>query len=300
MFEFCVNKSGITIKRREAVVSGGTNIYWTRFTFSQDWDGLARMAVFHGGEETVGVLLDETNECAIPWEVLVKPRVRLKVGVYGTRGEDVVLPTVWADCGFILEGAVPGKDAQLPTPDVYQQIMSAVQEAVETVKSVRDDADAGLFIGPEGPQGESGSAGPQGPQGEPGKDGEQGPVGPAGPMGDTGPAGPQGEQGVPGPEGPAGETGPQGKPGAGVPAGGKTNQVLMKKSDADYETCWGDAEGGSSGGGNILKIVFAEGFKGQAYTVSGGGNEEVYGVVPDANQEMKIREMRAAAIRPKT
>jgi len=30
--------------------------------------------------------------------------------------------------------------------------------------------------------------------------------------------------------------------GAGVPAGGKAGQILMKKTDADYETEWADIE----------------------------------------------------------
>ena len=30
--------------------------------------------------------------------------------------------------------------------------------------------------------------------------------------------------------------------GAGVPAGGRTGQVLMKKTDSDYETEWADIE----------------------------------------------------------
>ena len=38
-------------------------------------------------------------------------------------------------------------------------------------------------------------------------------------------------------------TGPQGIPGEGVPAGGRTGQVLKKKSDGDYDTAWGEDEG---------------------------------------------------------
>ena len=77
------------------------------------------------------------------------------------------------------EGIAPAE----PTPDVVQQILSAANEAAnkaeqaqETAQSIRDDADAGKFNGPQGPKGDTG---PQGPQG---------PVGPQGPKGDTGPA----------------------------------------------------------------------------------------------------------------
>jgi len=58
---------------------------------------------------------------------------------------------------------------------------------------------------------------------------------PAGPEGPPGPAGPPGPQGPPGAQGPPG---PQGPPGAGVPVGGTTGQMLVKKSDTDFDTEW--------------------------------------------------------------
>lgn len=66
----------------------------------------------------------------------------------------------------------------------------------------------------------------------PGPQGPVGPVGPTGPQGDTGP------QGETGPQGPTGATGAVGADGAGVIAGGTTGQVLVKASNADYDTAW--------------------------------------------------------------
>ena len=66
------------------------------------------------------------------------------------------------------EGIAPAE----PTPDVVQQILSAANEAdskaeqaQKVAQSVRDDADAGKFNGPQGPKGDAGPIGPQGPQG---------------------------------------------------------------------------------------------------------------------------------------
>ena len=57
------------------------------------------------------------------------------------------------------EGIAPAK----PTPDVVQQILSAANEAdskaeqaQKVAQSVRDDADAGKFNGPQGPKGDAG------------------------------------------------------------------------------------------------------------------------------------------------
>ena len=52
------------------------------------------------------------------------------------------------------------------------------------------------------------------------------------PRGKTGPQGPQGEPGA------DGKTGPQGPAGPGVAAGGTTGQVLVKKSNTNYDTEW--------------------------------------------------------------
>jgi len=50
-----------------------------------------------------------------------------------------------------------------------------------------------------------------------------------------------------GPTGPQGPKGDPGTDGVGVPAGGTTNQVLAKNSNADYDTKWADAGGSSAG-----------------------------------------------------
>ena len=132
MFALYADKIKLTSYQQEQLTSGAVNVYSVRFAFSASWNGLTRTAVFKGGGKTVSVLLDETGVCKIPWEVLRTPGDHLEVGVYGTRGKDVVLPTVWTDLGKILPGTTPGENAKKPTPDIYQQIMAAAQEAVET------------------------------------------------------------------------------------------------------------------------------------------------------------------------
>ena len=109
--------------------------------------------------------------------------------------------------------------------------------------------------GPQGPKGGPGDPGPQGPKGDPGDPGPQGPPGEDGAPGAQGPkgdTGPQGEQGPPGPAGQDGAQGPQGPAGPGVAAGGTTGQVLVKSSDADYDTEWADPQGGGGGGSGVI------------------------------------------------
>lgn len=121
MFILYADKNRLTVRKREPVTSGSVNVYTARFEFSPDWDFLERVAVFKAGAETRNVLLDDSGECVIPWEVLASHGQPLTAGVFGTRGGDTVLPTVWAGLGIVLEGVTAGADAQPPTPDLWQQ-----------------------------------------------------------------------------------------------------------------------------------------------------------------------------------
>lgn len=121
MFELYAEKNKLSVASREMLTSGSVNVYPVRFGFSAEWDGLTRTAVFQGGGVSRSVLLGEDNEAVIPWEVLEKAGCYLTAGVYGTRGETVVLPTIWANLGLIQEGAVPGEESHPPTPDLWQQ-----------------------------------------------------------------------------------------------------------------------------------------------------------------------------------
>lgn len=97
-----------------------------------------------------------------------------------------------------------------------------------------------IFDGAQGPKGDKGDRGYKGDKGE---------------KGDTGERGPQGAQGIQGPKGNPGEKGAKGDKGdagIGIAAGGTTGQVLVKKSNADYDTEW---KTGGTGGGNVDDVL---------------------------------------------
>lgn len=121
MFKLQAKKTELCLLEREPTTSGSVNVYEARFEFSEDWEGLEKTAVFRAGEKSVSVLLDDTGETVVPWEVLTVPGKRLEAGVYGTRAAEVVLPTVWTDLGYIRTGAAPGGGARPPTPDIWKQ-----------------------------------------------------------------------------------------------------------------------------------------------------------------------------------
>lgn len=165
------NVTGQTLVRTgefDRVIRDSRGYIYCAFTFSDDWEGTMRHAIFSDGEKNYTVPLED-DQCLAPWEVTDLPS--FAVSVVGYKGEDVRITT---NKYFITPGEsgyVEGETPSEPTPDVYAQLTGMVKEAIDTADSVRADADAGVFDGkpgPMGPQGEQGIQGPEGPQGEPG------------------------------------------------------------------------------------------------------------------------------------
>lgn len=224
-----VTGAAITVAQNELLTTGMVQAVPVRFCFSPQWAALDRTAVFTAGTVSVSCLLGEDNQCFIPWECLTRAGEYLRVGVYGTRGEEMVLPTVSCLLGPICTGTQPEENTPTEaTPTLVQSLLTKAEAAVSVADALRTDADAGLFNGRDGKDGTNGKdgkdgqngapgeAGPQGPKGAPG---ETGPQGPKGDLGETGPQGPKGDTGETGPQGPKGETGeagpqgPKGDPG---------------------------------------------------------------------------------------
>ena len=218
------------------------------FAFSDEkWRALRKIAVFRAGAVCRDVEESDwcDGACVIPWECLALPGERLLVGVYGLDDTgNLVIPTVYADCGWINPGADPvGDPAANPSGPFYQTLL---EEALEKAKA------SGEFDGPAGLQGEQGPEGPRGEQGAPftyadfteeqlaalkGPQGEQGLQGVQGVQGVQGPAGANGEDGVTphigtnghwylgdtdtgtAAQGPAGQDGAKGDPGDTGPQG---------------------------------------------------------------------------------
>lgn len=206
-----VTGAAITVAQNELLTTGMVQAVPVRFCFSPQWAALDRTAVFTAGTVSVSCLLGEDNQCFIPWECLTRAGEYLRVGVYGTRGEEMVLPTVSCLLGPICTGTQPEENTPTEaTPTLVQSLLTKAEAAVSVADALRTDADAGLFNGRDGKDGTNGKDGKDGQNGAPG---EAGPQGPKGDTGETGPQGPKGDPGETGPQGPKGETGPQGPKG---------------------------------------------------------------------------------------
>ena len=176
-----VTGAAITPTETELLTSGMVQAVPVRFCFSPEWDSLDRTAVFTAGSVSVSCLLGAENECFIPWECLRVAGTHLRVGVYGTRAQEVVLPTVSCSLGLVCTGAQPTENTpEEPTATLVQTLLTETKAAVAAADALRADAEAGRFNGERGEKGEKGDTGEAGPQGEKGDRGEKGEIGDAG------------------------------------------------------------------------------------------------------------------------
>lgn len=125
---FTANGASATVLVSSELTSGMVGVP-VRFAFDSNWDGLNIVVVFDGGGKRISVPLLTDMEAVLPWEVIAKANTRLRIGAEGRKSDgSVVVPTVWANAGYIAEGAAATDDeGNPPTPSIYDQIMAAIE-----------------------------------------------------------------------------------------------------------------------------------------------------------------------------
>ena len=125
----CKKACAETSCHRPLLTAGMSNAEIVHFVFSEEWDGLAKTAVFTDGVITVDVLQAQWNgdEVAVPPDVTTTAGRRVRVGVYGTDGNGVALPTIWTELGAVHAGADPSGDSSTkPVLPVWAQLQEQI------------------------------------------------------------------------------------------------------------------------------------------------------------------------------
>jgi hypothetical protein len=95
------------------------------------WDSLTKTVVFWGC--CAKDVLNPGTVVEIPAEVVAESGHRLRVGVYGVdAGNNLVIPTLWADLGHIEYAADPSGDE---TADPQLPVWAQMQEQIEQLKN---------------------------------------------------------------------------------------------------------------------------------------------------------------------
>jgi hypothetical protein len=193
--QFRVVNQSITRTDSNKVVAGSKNYLHASFDFSSDWNNQVKTAVFINNDQVFNQILDETDTCMVPWEVITPGKLRVSVFAGDLITVDKAIVDI-SESGYI-EGQTPTP----PTPDVYSQILDKLknlqageisdeqiskaineylaenpisgvnEEEVQTIVTEYISANKEELKGDKGDTGERGADGKSGKDGENGKDG---------------------------------------------------------------------------------------------------------------------------------
>lgn len=224
--QISVNTNNVILKKVNTIESGEYNVTPCNFTFTEEYDGLIKTAVFtkNGISYKMNII---NNLCQIPYEVLEKTGVvALGVFAYEEQDSNLILrysprPTVFnVTQGSYKENA---ENSTPPTPTQFEQYEEALEAGLTEVQNVDIDANKlgttatvtvtnrnGETKTVEIHDGANGQDGQPGPQGAPGKDGKDGIDGKDGQQGPQGVPGKDGVNGINGKDGVDGKNGQDG------------------------------------------------------------------------------------------
>ena len=114
-----LDKASLEGKKVVSVNSG----YVANFIFDGEWDGITKTARFINDGDFVDIVLDDTNSCKIPREVMKSGT--LEVGVFGGDIQSTTVAKVTILVSILEEYGSPAP----PIDDVYSQIMDKLDEA---------------------------------------------------------------------------------------------------------------------------------------------------------------------------
>lgn len=121
------------------------------FDFSEEWDGLGKLAVFRS-DGSRDVIVDENGVAVVPHEILTTPGMDVEVGVYAVREDGTTWPAPTPFCKLtrngIAEGVDPsGDESYPPTPEVGEQLQNQINSLGERVDKLEVGGGSGSGTG---------------------------------------------------------------------------------------------------------------------------------------------------------
>lgn len=138
-----VDINNVKLIEKEQIESGEYNVTPCLFTFSEEYDGLIKTAVFTNKKNEAYNMLIQDNECQIPYEVLEKEgAVELGVFGYAIEDDDLELRYSPKPCLFaVTKGSYKeAENSTPPTPTQFEQYEQALAEGLAEVANVDIDA----------------------------------------------------------------------------------------------------------------------------------------------------------------
>lgn len=130
----------LTILNQEIIASGDTNTDQCVFSFSKEWEGYVKTAVFYQDKaNTQYVVLESDDTCMIPAAAMAREG-NLHIGIFGINGSKVLTSTV--ETFYIHEGAISGEEINTePSDDVFLSIIAQYQRIAELMRKYEETAE---------------------------------------------------------------------------------------------------------------------------------------------------------------
>ncbi len=129
----------LTIRNQEVIAGGDVNYDSCAFSFSQEWEGFVKTAVFYQDKKNVQyAVLDSRDSCLIPSAAMAREG-NMYIGIFGISGSKVLTSTV--ERFYIRQGAVSGDAVSTqPSDDVFLAIIAQYQRILESMREYDDTA----------------------------------------------------------------------------------------------------------------------------------------------------------------
>lgn len=125
--ELVANDQLLQVTVNPTISSGEQNTVEVHVDFSDDWDGFSKSAVFFTSlnKNAIYEIVMTDGKCIVPAEVMEKSCL-LYVGIRGVNSNNNEVKTTSLVKYKISEGTPSGNSTEVePTPDVYQQLLTA-------------------------------------------------------------------------------------------------------------------------------------------------------------------------------
>ena len=131
MLEFCIDRQKIKRSDLNYIVGNSSDYLTAEFSFSNDWRGLAKTAIFAKTGTSLAVLLDENNQITEEKHLNLTPGQWL-VSVVGVLDARKIITNI-ATITVVDSGAENGTVPADPTPSVYDQIVTQLQAIQDSI-----------------------------------------------------------------------------------------------------------------------------------------------------------------------
>lgn len=137
-----VNSHTLEINQNIDINAGEYNITTLNFEFSDEYEGLTKMAVFSNCETSIKTAI-LNNQCTIPFEVLEEPG-QVLLGVYGYEGEDDSLELRYSpepQYFNVKHGSYQdGGEPTIPPKSEWEQLVEEINQAITETNNLNIEA----------------------------------------------------------------------------------------------------------------------------------------------------------------